>query len=54
MYTFSVYSPLAQIKMVPTGKGGTNGVRHEKQKKGVRANLQKVSAGKQKRQGKDA
>jgi hypothetical protein len=31
---------LAQIKIVPTGNGGTNGVRHENQKKNLRGNIQ--------------
>jgi hypothetical protein len=34
---------LAQITMVPTGRGGTNGDRHENQKKDLRGNFQTVS-----------
>jgi RNA polymerase-interacting CarD/CdnL/TRCF family regulator len=39
--------------MVPTARGGTNGVRHENQKKDLREIIQTVPAGKQKRQEKN-
>jgi hypothetical protein len=35
--------------MVPTGRGGTNGVRHENQKKDLQGNLQTVPESKEKR-----
>ena len=41
---------LAQIKIVPTGFGGTNGVRHENEEKSLWANFQAVPESKQKRQ----
>jgi hypothetical protein len=44
---------LAQITMVPTGHGGTNGVRHENQEENLRENLQTLPTGEQKRQEKN-
>ena len=41
---------LAQIKIVPTGVGGTNEVRHENTEQSLRANLQALPESKQKRQ----
>ena len=39
--------------MVPTGQGGTNGVRHENKKKDLRKALQALSKSEQERQGKN-
>ena len=44
-YTYCLKNNLAQIKVVPTGHGGTNGVRHENQEKDKRANFQALPEG---------
>ena len=44
---------LAQIKLVPTGIGGTNEAGHAHQKKDLRKDLQALSKGREKRQRKN-